>query len=90
MNAPTRIGRYEIIRRLGKSMTDVYLAMDTVEDRKVALKLPSVNAAESPQRAERFVREARSAAILQHPNICTVYDAGQIGDVIAYLKTLEH
>ena len=39
MNAPTRIGRYEIIRRLGKSMTDVYLAMDTVENRKVALKL---------------------------------------------------
>ena len=39
MNAPTRIGRYEIIRRLGKSMTEVYLAMDTVENRKVALKL---------------------------------------------------
>ena len=39
MNAPTRIGRYEIVRRLGKSMTDVYLAMDTVENRKVALKL---------------------------------------------------
>ncbi len=30
MNAPTRIGRYEIVRRLGKSMTEVYLAMDTV------------------------------------------------------------
>ena len=39
MNAPTRIGRYEIVRRLGKSMTDVYLAIDTVENRKVALKL---------------------------------------------------
>ena len=39
MIAATRIGRYEIIRRLGKSMNDVYLAMDTVENRKVALKL---------------------------------------------------
>ena len=38
-DAPTRIGRYEIVRRLGKSMTDVYLATDTVENRKVALKL---------------------------------------------------
>ena len=37
--APARIGRYEIIRRLGKSMTEVYLAMDTVENRNVALKL---------------------------------------------------
>jgi hypothetical protein len=39
MNAPTRVGRYEIVRRLGKSMTDVYLANDIVEGRKVALKL---------------------------------------------------
>ena len=39
MNAPTQLGRYEIIRRLGKSMTDVYLAMDREQNRKVALKL---------------------------------------------------
>ena len=39
MSAPTRIGRYEIVRRLGRSMTDVYLAIDTVENRKAALKL---------------------------------------------------
>ena len=39
MTAPTRIGRYEIVRRLGRSMTDVYLAIDTVENRKAALKL---------------------------------------------------
>ena len=39
MTAPARIGRYEIVRRLGRSMTDVYLAVDTVANRKVALKL---------------------------------------------------
>ena len=39
MNPPARIGRYEIVRRLGQGMTDVYLAIDTVENRKVALKL---------------------------------------------------
>src|SRR5258706_2977494 len=39
MTAPTRFGRYEILRRLGKGMTDVYLAIDTEENRKVALKL---------------------------------------------------
>ena len=42
MTAPSRIGRYEIVRRLGKSMTDVYLAIDTVENRKAALKLIQV------------------------------------------------
>src|SRR3954463_16417757 len=39
MDAPARIGRYEIIRRLGKSMTEAHLAIDTVENRHVALKL---------------------------------------------------
>lgn len=39
MTAPPKIGRYEIIRRLGKGMTDVYLATDIVENRPVALKL---------------------------------------------------
>jgi predicted Ser/Thr protein kinase len=39
MTAPARVGRYEIVRRLGKSMTDVFLAVDTVENRQAALKL---------------------------------------------------
>ena len=43
MNPPARIGRYEIVRRLGKSMTEVYLAIDTEAGRKVALKLIPVD-----------------------------------------------
>ena len=54
INPPARIGRYEIIRRLGKSMTDVYLAMDTVENRKVVLKLIP----HGDDRARRLVMEA--------------------------------
>ncbi len=76
---PAEFGRYRILRLLGRGgMGAVYLAQDSQLGRQVALKVPFFNAAESPQRAERFVREARSAAVLQHPNICTVFDAGQI------------
>jgi serine/threonine protein kinase len=64
---------------LGKGgMGAVYLAMDSQLNRKVALKIPFFNAKEEPKRAARFVREARSAASLHHPNICTVFDVGEV------------
>jgi serine/threonine protein kinase len=76
---PAAFGRYRVLRLLGRGgMGSVYLAEDSQLGRKVALKLPSFGPGESPQRGERFVREARSAALLQHPNVCTVFDAGQI------------
>jgi serine/threonine protein kinase len=59
-------------------MGAVYLADDSQLGRQIALKIPFFNASESPDLIERFIREARSAASLQHPNICTVFDAGQI------------
>ena len=79
MNVAARIGRYEIIRRLGKSMTEVYLARDTVEERKVALKLiPNGN-----DRATRMTIEAerRGAAIQQElhhldPRMVEIYEYG--------------
>jgi serine/threonine-protein kinase len=81
MNAPPRIGRYEIIGRLGKSMTDVYLAMDTVEKRKVALKLVPHN----DDRATQLVVEAerRGAAIQQRlhtsdPRMVEIYEYGDL------------
>ncbi len=61
MRAPTKIGNYQIVRRIGKSMTDVYLAIDTVEGRKVALKLVPADG----DAVNRMVLEAerRGAAI---------------------------
>jgi serine/threonine protein kinase len=77
-NLPAAFGRYRVLRLLGKGgMGAVYLAEDTQLGRRVALKLPSFDASASPQRVERFLREARSAAALHHPNICTLYDAGR-------------
>ena len=81
MNAPTRIGRYEIIRRLSKSMTEVYLAMDTVENRKVALKL--IAARRRPRHALIVEAERRGAAIqkeLHHldPRMVEIYEYGDL------------
>ena len=76
---PTQFGRYHVEKLLGKGgMGAVYLAMDSQLNRKVALKIPFFNAKEEPKRAERFIREARAAASLNHPNICTVYDVGEV------------
>src|SRR5262249_9762069 len=81
MSAPTRIGRYEIIRRLGRSMTEVYLAVDTEADRKVALKLIP----EGDDRARKRIVEAerRGAAIqkeLHHldPRVVEIYEYGDM------------
>ncbi len=76
---PAEFGRYRVLKLLGRGgMGAVYLADDTQLGRQVALKIPFFDAKESPQRIERFAREARSAAVLAHPNICTVFDSGQI------------
>ncbi len=75
---PAEFGRYRILSLLGKGgMGAVYLAEDTQLGRKVALKLPSFDVSET-KRLERFVREAKASAGLQHPNICAVFDAGVI------------
>jgi serine/threonine protein kinase len=71
-------GRYKIQKTLGEgAMGSVYLATDTQLQRKVALKIPKINAKEHPRFIERFLREARSAATLSHPNICPVFDVGE-------------
>jgi serine/threonine protein kinase len=76
---PAEFGRYRVLKLLGKGgMGAVYLAEDIQLRRQVALKMLYVGASESPQRVERFVREAQSAAVLQHPNVCTLFDGGQI------------
>jgi TolB-like protein/predicted Ser/Thr protein kinase len=76
---PQQFGRYRIIRQIGRGgMGSVYLAHDTQLDRLVALKVPHFHADDGPQVVERFLREARAAATIDHPSICPVYDAGEI------------
>src|SRR5262249_45009442 len=72
-------GRYRIERILGQgAMGVVYLAHDTQLERPVALKVPKFTEQESRELIERFYREARSAAAIQHQNICPLYDIGEI------------
>jgi predicted Ser/Thr protein kinase/tetratricopeptide (TPR) repeat protein len=75
MNLPEAIDRYRIRERLGQGgMGALFLALDPAIDRLVAIKVLRVD---NPDVRERFQREARLAARLQHPNIVTVYDVGE-------------
>jgi serine/threonine protein kinase/tetratricopeptide (TPR) repeat protein len=72
------IGRFRIIRSLGRGgMGEVYLADDPRLNRSVALKLLNTNVANDPERRAFFEREATSAAALNHPNICTIFEVGE-------------
>jgi serine/threonine-protein kinase len=78
-------GRYTIKRRLGSGgMADVYCAEDSQLGRNVALKVLHQRFAADQEFVERFRREARSAAGLQHPNVVGVYDRGE-WDGTAYI-----
>jgi protein kinase-like protein len=75
----TQLGRYEIQRRLGRGgMGTIYVAHDPVLGRMVAIKVFAGDL-DVPDARERFSREARAAAALNHPNIVTVYDFGEYG-----------
>ncbi|MEA2386824.1 MAG: eukaryotic-like serine/threonine-protein kinase [Thermoleophilaceae bacterium] len=82
MTTPTEVaGRYRLERRLGAGgMSTVFLALDTVLERRVAVKLLAEHLAEDEAFVARFRREALSAAKLQHPNIVQVFDSGQDRD----------
>jgi serine/threonine-protein kinase len=73
-----RGARYRIDRELGRGgMGIVYKATDLVLDRPVALKVLPDQLRDNPQALRNFIREAKAAAKLNHPNIVTVYDAGE-------------
>src|SRR5688500_20011698 len=73
----TKLGPYAVVSALGSGgMGEVYRAEDTRLHRVVAVKTLSEKLESSPQAIERFEREARAAAALNHPNICTIYDVG--------------
>src|SRR6476469_7634538 len=80
----TLIGSYRLERELGRGgMGTVYLARDLKHDRPVALKLFRF-AATFKLDAERFRREITTAARLQHPHICSVYDSGETAEGLWY------
>ncbi len=73
--------RYELRTEIGRGgMADVYLALDRLLNRRVAVKILSSAYAADPSFVERFRREAQAAASLNHPNIVAVYDWGREDD----------
>ncbi len=74
-------GRYRIERKLGAGgMADVYLAEDQELGRRVAIKILNSRHGNDDQFIERFRREAKNAAALNHPNIVSIYDRGEAED----------
>jgi len=86
-----RLGRYEIVGLIGAGgMGEVYRARDTQLPRTAAIKVLPADLSTSAERRQRFQREARAIATLQHPHICTVYDVGsQDGSDFLVMEYLE-
>jgi len=77
LTAGSRLGPYEIIAPLGAGgMGEVYRARDSRLGRDVAVKVLASDMASDPERRERFEREARAVAALDHPHICGIHDVG--------------
>ncbi len=89
--AGEQLGTYEVLKAIGAGgMGEVYQARDTRLGRTVAIKVLPPHLASRPELRERFEREARVIAGLNHPNICTLYDVGhQNGTDYLVLEHLE-
>src|SRR5262245_48774851 len=74
-----QLGRFQLRARLGiGSHGSVYLADDLRLGRRVAVKVPKPVVLADPEARERFLREARAVAVLDHPGIVQVYEAGDV------------
>jgi serine/threonine protein kinase len=82
LKAKEQLGRYRIHSSLGAGgMGEVYLAEDLHLERKVALKILPADVAQNAERMQRFIREAKTASGLNHPNIAHIYEIGEEGGV---------
>ena len=86
-----QLGSYEIIALLGKGgMGEVYRAHDTKLGRDVALKVLPRELVNEPERRSRLLSEARAAASLNHPNICTIHEIGEAeGEAYIAMEVVE-
>jgi eukaryotic-like serine/threonine-protein kinase len=83
---PQQVGKFELCEELGSgSFGTVFRAFDTELERDVAVKILRAGRLAGAGEAERFLREARSAAQLKHPGIVSLYEAGQTPDGVCYL-----
>src|SRR5262245_13451445 len=81
LRSSERISHYRIIGKLGEGgMGEDYLAEDIQLKRNVAIKLLKRESVKDKRLRKRFVREAQTAATLDHPNICSIYEIGRDRD----------
>ncbi|HSP62818.1 MAG TPA: protein kinase, partial [Pyrinomonadaceae bacterium] len=79
---PESIAHYRIIKKLGTGgMGEVYLALDTKLNRKIAIKVLRPDSLAEENLKKRLLREAQAAAQLDHPNICAVYDVNEVDSI---------
>src|SRR5690606_33293773 len=88
---PETLGRFQLIEVLGEgAFGTVYRARDPQLDRDVAIKVPRAGTLQSAEDRQRFLREARAAGHLNHPNICPVHEVGEVDAcdyiVMAYIE----
>ena len=83
----TNFGPYKVLDSLGAGgMGEVYLARDTRLGRKIALKFLSVDFTKDEDRVQRFQQEARAASALNHPNLITIFEIGEV-DSVHFIST---